>query len=152
MNGIDTNSFNSLVILTRLSPTACEYLSSQRFFTMCAFLTFLFIILLLLLLVFNSLISSWPYLDNETWPRYYEDVPAYQNEDSRSRLSKVRARLEQTDKQRNRPDLTYYHIAFATGNTRNYQEMRYPTVTLLNFVTPLASNAPDVRVPLGRSQ
>ena len=36
-------------------------------------------------------------------------------------------------------------------NKKNHQEMRYPNVTSLYFATPLAFNAPDGGVSLGRS-
>ena len=50
------------------------------------------------------LLWPWPWpddMDVQTWPRYSQDVHAYQNEVSRSSLLKVRARTEQTDTQTN---------------------------------------------------
>ena len=61
----------------------------------------------------SLLLWPWPwpdYLDISTWPRYSEDVPAYQKV-SRSRFSKV------TD--RHWCDRTHHYVVFAGGN--NFQ-------------------------------
>ena len=59
------------------------------------------------------------HLDTRAWPRYSEDVLAYQNELSSSMLSKVKA-LEtdrQTDRHTEKCDWKQYHAALAGGKT-----------------------------------
>ena len=62
----------------------------------------------LVTLVWPPLLWAWPWpndFDVWIWLRYAEDVPPYQNEFS---LSKVIARIGETDRQTDRRDQTYY--------------------------------------------
>ena len=56
------------------------------------------------------LLCPWPWPDDLGWLEDSEDVPAYQNELSRPRLSEL------ADRQTVTHDRTHYHVAFTCGN------------------------------------
>jgi len=75
--------------------------------------------------------------DVDIWPRYSQDVPAYQNEVSGSRLSKVKTRTGHTDRHRQtdrqkQPNALL--AAFTSDNDDNHDDDELITVRKLSLV------------------